>query len=156
MTAAFDGCEQPQAADEVVHARKDEGWTKPVSPGKRVLRVLVADDSRDTADSLAILLVLWGYDARVAYAGAAALQLAFAYQPNVLLLDVAMPELSGYDLARRIRQEDRFDGALLVALTGYGDEGHRLLGQAAGFDHYLVKPIELSSLEKLLRSRSTN
>jgi CheY-like chemotaxis protein len=150
VVAGLDDRGQFQAADEVVNARKVGGTTGPVRAGKRALRVLVADDNCDGADILSMILKLWGHGVCVAYAGSAALQLAFAYQPDVLLLDVAMPRLSGYDLARRIRREACFEDALLIAVTGYADQAHRLLGEAAGFDHYLVKPFEVSDLEKLL------
>jgi CheY-like chemotaxis protein len=124
---------------------------EPVGPmPQRKLRVLVAEDCKDTADSLAILLKLWGHDASVVYDGPAAYRAASIDRPDVLLLDIAMPNLDGYGLAAQLRRMQRFDGALLIAISGYADETHRLLGAAAGFDHYLPKPIELDTLENLL------
>jgi len=117
---------------------------------KRLLRVLIVDDSRDSADSLSMLVKLWEHDARVAYSGEAALQLAATYQPNVVLLDLAMPKMDGCRLARQLRRQERFKDTLLVATTGYGDEAYRLLGAEAGLDQYLVKPIEPATVEALL------
>lgn len=118
-------------------------------PGRR-LRVLVADDYADAADSLALLVKMWGHHVWTAYAGPEALALALAHLPDVLLLDVAMPGADGYSLARAIRQMPFLRGALLVAVTGYADERHRQLGLEAGFDHYLAKPVPPSVLEDLL------
>jgi two-component system CheB/CheR fusion protein len=114
----------------------------------RALRVLVVDDNRDAADTSAVLLGLWGHDVRVAYSGAAALEAVAAFQPDVFLLDIGMPGMNGNDLAQRFR--DRFPDALLIAVTGYADTGHRALGEEAGFDLYLAKPVAPSDLETLL------
>lgn len=138
-------------ADEVVEVRP-EGVTTRYDPAcNRALRVLVADDNTDAADSLAMLVKMWGHDARLAYDGAAVLGMTFAYQPDVLLLDVAMPQMDGFRLARVIGQQARCNGALLVAISGYADGAHRLLGKEAGFDHYRVKPAEPTTVEQLLR-----
>jgi DNA-binding response OmpR family regulator len=137
--------------DVVIQTQRDGVAIRYVPAWNRVLRVLVADDDRVTADSLAVLVRMWDHDARVAYDGAAALDMTFAYHPDVLLLDVALPEMDGFRLARVIRQQPRFNGALLIALTGCSDEAYRLLGKEAGFDHYLVKPAEPTTVEKLLR-----
>jgi CheY-like chemotaxis protein len=116
----------------------------------RALRVLVADDNRDAADSLAILLRMWGYDHRVCYNGASALQTALDYQPDCVLLDINMPGTDGYAVAQRLRQEPDLARAKLVALTAYSDETHTRRIQEAGFDHRLVKPADISELERLL------
>jgi CheY-like chemotaxis protein len=116
---------------------------------KRLLRVLVADDERDTADNLARLVHLWGHDVRQAYDGAAALELASAYHPDVLLLDIEMPKMNGRQVALQLRRQPRFKDTVLIAVTGYADETNRLLWQEA-FDHWLRKPVDLSTLETLL------
>jgi len=106
-----------------------------------------------------MLLRLWGHDVRVAYSGPAALALAVADRPDVLLLDIAMPGMDGCELARQTRRHASLDDSLLVAVTGYADEVHRRLGRAAGFDRYLSKPVEPSVMEQLLRvekDRRTN
>lgn len=118
------------------------------------LRVLVADNDPDTNESYCLLVRLWGYDAQGVCNGSEALKRAFAYQPDVLFLDIGMPGMSGYDVARRLREVVRFEDTLLIAITGYADDGHRFLGATAGFDHYLVKPVEPSILESLLRIES--
>lgn len=128
-------------------------WYSP--PRHRALRALIADDDRDTADSLAMLVWLWGHAVRVAYDGATALDLATAYRPDVLLLDIGLPRLDGYMLARLIRQQTRFDNALLIAISGHADRAHRLAGEAAGFDHYLAKPADPGRVEQLLLLHKT-
>src|SRR6185312_7480842 len=92
----------------------------------------------------------WGHDVRQAYDGAEALDLAIDFRPDVLLLGIAISKMDGYQLAQHLRQQAHFKGALLIAITGYADEAHRLLGEQT-FDHYLIKPVELASLENLLR-----
>jgi CheY-like chemotaxis protein len=114
--------------------------------------VLVVDDNRDAADTLSILVKIWGHDVRVAYDGAAAFALAAAERPDVLLLDIVMPKMDGFHLARHLRRQTRFQDTLLVAVTGYADEVHRRLWEGA-FDHYLIKPVEPPALEKLLLER---
>jgi CheY-like chemotaxis protein len=112
--------------------------------GPAGLRLLVVDDNRDAADSLAMLLGLWGHQARVAYDGPAALRAAEAEPPDAVLLDLALPGRSGYHLAEDLRP------AALIAVTGYADEGHREQARAAGFDHFFVKPVDLEALRGLL------
>jgi two-component system OmpR family response regulator len=113
--------------------------------------VLVVDDNRDAADSLSMLVETWGHAVRRAYGGAAALEIASAYRPHALLLDVAMPKLDGCQLARLLRGQACFTQALLIAITGYADETHHLLCMEAGFDQWLVKPVEPSIVERLLQ-----
>jgi DNA-binding response OmpR family regulator len=118
--------------------------------GGRRPRVLVVDDNRDAADSLRLLLRLWGFESRAAYDGAEGLAAAYAYLPDCLVLDIGLPSLDGYALARRIRQHPRLAGAKLVALSAYSDELHIRRTQEAGFDHRLVKPANLSELKGIL------
>jgi CheY-like chemotaxis protein len=126
------------------------GVTAEVLPDHDGLLVLIADDDADTADSLAILLKLWGHEVLVTRTGTEALEMAFRLRPDVLLLDVSMPDLDGFCLARAIRQHPDLAGVLLVAVTGYADDAHRQLGMQAGFDHYLAKPVEPAVVEALL------
>jgi CheY-like chemotaxis protein len=143
-------CDRLQPFDDVAAVGRAGDTSKCIPAGRRLLRVLVADDDRDTAWSLSRLVKMWGHDVRVAYGGAEALAMASAYQPDVLLLDIAMPALDGCRLAQQLRRQTRFKDTLLVAITGYADEAHRLLGEEASFDHYLVKPAEPSAVEELL------
>lgn len=108
------------------------------------LRLLVVDDNRDAADSLALLLGLWGHEARVAYDGPAAIRAARAEPPDAVLLDLGLPGRSGYHLAEDLRP------AALIAVTGYGDAVHREHAAAVGFDHFFVKPVDLEALRGLL------
>jgi CheY-like chemotaxis protein len=114
-------------------------------------KVLVADDSQDGADSLAFLLKAAGHDVHVAYDGRGAIRLAEELRPDVVLLDIGMPEVSGYDVARAIRREAWGRGMRLIALTGWGQAEHRRRSHEVGFDDHLVKPVELDVLEKLLQ-----
>jgi len=147
--AGTNACDRFQPSDEVVEVRKTSGTIQYTPAARRLLRVLIVDDYRDTADSLAMLVKMWGHDARLAYDGVAALEMTSAYQPDVLLLDIAMPKMDGFHLAQQLRRQTRFKDTLLVAITGYSDEAHRLLWQGA-FDHYLIKPVEPATVEKLL------
>jgi CheY-like chemotaxis protein len=122
-------------------------------PLVRPLRVLVVDDCRDTTDSTAELVGLWGHDVRRAYGGADALEAAAEYRPDVLLVELAMPGVDGYEVVRRARSLPGLRGALLIAVTGYMGTGHRQRAAAAGFDFYVVKPMDPNTLEALLMSR---
>jgi PAS domain S-box-containing protein len=116
------------------------------------LRVLVADDNRDAADSLALLLSLDGHTVRIARDGREALLLAESQRPEVALLDIGMPGLDGYELARRLRADPRHAGVRLIALTGWGQDEDRRRALDAGFDHHLTKPVDLDDLARLLRA----
>jgi CheY-like chemotaxis protein len=113
-------------------------------------RVLVVDDSPDAADSLALLLRLEGQEVGVAYDGPSALAQATAGPPDIAFLDLGMPQMDGYELARRFRADPALQGVVLVALTGWGQPEDRRRTAEAGFDHHLVKPVEPDLLHGLL------
>jgi CheY-like chemotaxis protein/anti-sigma regulatory factor (Ser/Thr protein kinase) len=113
-------------------------------------RALVVDDNRDAADSLGILLELLGAEARVVYDGAAALQAARDHRPEILFVDLGMPEMDGEEVARRMRQDPAFRDTVLVAMTGWGQEDDRQRCRAAGFDYHVVKPADLDALHGVL------
>ncbi|MEO7116294.1 MAG: hybrid sensor histidine kinase/response regulator [Caldimonas sp.] len=113
-------------------------------------RVLVADDNRDSADSMAMMLGLMGFETVVAYDGDEALQAASAMQPHVAILDIGMPRVNGLEVARRLRAGDRSRDMTLIALSGWGREDDRRRTGDAGFDHHLVKPLDLDLLADLL------
>jgi DNA-binding response OmpR family regulator len=140
----------PQTFDEFVELSRDGFATAYRPASKRQLSVLVVDDDRDTSDSLSMLVTMWGHNAWVAHDGATALKVASAYPVDVMLLDIAMPEMNGCSVARQLRRQPRYKDTLLIAISGWADEEHRLLGESAGFDLYLMKPVELSDLEVLL------
>jgi CheY-like chemotaxis protein len=115
-------------------------------------RVLVVDDNRDAADSLGILLRFSGVEVHVAHDGSAALEAMRAFSPEIVILDLGMPGMDGYDVARRIRQQLKYKDVVLIALTGWGQPEDRKRSNEAGFDHHLVKPVELGALQALLTS----
>lgn len=114
------------------------------------LRVLVADDNRDGADGFAMLMELLGHEVRTAYSGKQALALAEEFRPQLAMLDIGMPEMNGYDLARNIRQQPWGRDMVLVAITGWGQDEDRLQAEAAGFDHHRAKPVELDALDPIV------
>ncbi|WP_426178311.1 hybrid sensor histidine kinase/response regulator [Massilia sp. TWR1-2-2] len=116
------------------------------------VRVLVVDDNRDAADTLSALLELLGHSAQVANDGRAALGAVLDFCPQVVFLDIGMPGINGYDVARAIRNDRRLDQPLLVALTGWGGEADRRRTSDADFDLHLTKPVDLDAIEKMLRS----
>ncbi len=118
------------------------------------LRVLVVDDNVDTTESLEMLLRDSGYDVRTAPDGPTALATALDYQPNVAMLDIGLPGLDGFEVAKRLRQQPLLQKVVLIAMTGYGKDSDRQLAQEAGFDHYLVKPARFEQLQKILASVS--
>jgi CheY-like chemotaxis protein len=117
---------------------------------ERTLRVLLVDDNVDGAQSLAMLLRLWGHEVAVAHDGAAALPVAAAQRPQIALLDIGLPGMDGYELARRLRAQPGLGQTALVALTGWDQEEDRRRSQEAGFAHHLVKPVDLAALQELL------
>ena len=113
-------------------------------------RILIADDNRDAAESLSMLLELAGHEVRVAHLGRAALSLAQTFRPDTALLDIGMPDLSGYEVAQDLRREPWGPNIQLIAMTGWGQESDRQRALAAGFDLHLIKPIDLDVLESLI------
>lgn len=114
------------------------------------LRILVVDDNRDSADSLSVVLRLTGHDVQVAYDGQSGIEAAETFRPEVLLLDIGMPQLNGYEVAERIRATSWGARIILVALTGWGQASDRERSTEAGFNVHLVKPVDFAVLTKLL------
>jgi signal transduction histidine kinase len=117
---------------------------------RRGHRILLADDNRDALDSLATLLQCDGHEVFTAADGAEALELASSCRPDVMLLDIGMPKLDGYEVARRVREQPWGNGTVLIALTGWGQEEDRRRSREVGFDSHLVKPLDLDALSALL------
>jgi signal transduction histidine kinase/CheY-like chemotaxis protein len=132
-------------APEPARAREDE---KRASKA----RILIVDDNQDSADSLSMLLQIMGNEVHTAYDGEQAVQVAEAARPEVVLLDLAMPKLNGYEVCRRIREQPWGRTAILIALTGWGQEADRRRTEEAGFDRHIVKPVEPRALMQLLGS----
>ena len=116
--------------------------------GKR--RILVVDDNRDAAESLGMMLRLMGNEVQTANDGLAAVDVAQEFHPDIILLDIGLPKLNGYDACRRIREQPWSKDMVIVALTGWGQEEDRLRSKEAGFDQHLVKPVDMNDLTRLL------
>jgi signal transduction histidine kinase/ActR/RegA family two-component response regulator len=114
------------------------------------LRLLIVEDNTDTAETFEILLALHGHEVRVAHHGVQALRLLDEFVPHVALIDLGLPEMSGFELARRFRADPRAKATALVAVTGYGRDEDKQEAQEAGFDHHLTKPVEFHAIEALL------
>jgi CheY-like chemotaxis protein len=122
-------------------------------PEAAVRRILIVDDNRDAADSLAMLCETENHVTRVAYSPAEALEAAQEFKPDVALLDIGLPGMDGYELAKRLRKKGETT-PLLIAITGYGQAEDRMRAQAAGFDLHFVKPVNVESLLKALSARA--
>ncbi|HVL55201.1 MAG TPA: ATP-binding protein [Burkholderiaceae bacterium] len=120
--------------------------------GTSRLRILLADDNVDFASSFALLLRSAGHEVRVVHDGAAALAMAAEFRPQVAILDIGLPAMNGYELARRIREQTETADTLLIAVTGWGQDKDRRQAREAGFDHHLVKPVEPGQIEAILES----
>jgi CheY-like chemotaxis protein len=133
--------------DASTHAPvRPDAAARPAAPARRIL---VADDNRDSADTMGMLLQLSGHEVHVAHTGKDALGTAKRVRPDVGIFDIGMPDLNGYELAERIRHEAWGSGMTLIAVTGWGQDTDRRRALAAGFDHHLTKPIEPDQLERL-------
>ena len=125
------------------------------APADTALRVLVVDDNRDSAETLSMLLELMGNEISVAYDGEQALAMANEIKPDVVLLDIGLPKMNGYEVARSIRQEQWGSNPILVAITGWGQTEDKELSRESGFDHHLVKPVDHDQLLKLIQKRKS-
>jgi CheY-like chemotaxis protein/nitrogen-specific signal transduction histidine kinase len=129
------------------HAIETSGESSVAMPAARIL---VVDDNADAADSLGSLLQLEGHTVAVTYSSADALAKLAEFKPDTVLLDIGLPEIDGYEIARRIKALPDYRGVRLIALTGYGQAEDRLRAKASGFDDHLVKPVEFSALQRVL------
>jgi CheY-like chemotaxis protein len=137
---------EPAAESRPAEAEDEEG---------RPLRVLVVDDCMDTAQSLALMLGRWGCEVRVVYDGPRALAEAEVRRPDVVMLDIGMPGMNGYEVAERLRQVEGGEDLVLVAVTGYGQDEDRARAREAGFDYHMVKPVDPADLKELLAAWQT-
>jgi signal transduction histidine kinase/ActR/RegA family two-component response regulator len=132
----------------------DRRAEEPLSAGeapRQPRRILVVEDNVDSAQMLAQILTRWGHEVHIAHDGPAALSEARSYRPGVVLVDIGLPGMDGYQVARELRELTGLQQMLLLALTGYGESEHRARGADAGFDHHLQKPVDFHLLERLLR-----
>jgi CheY-like chemotaxis protein len=146
VTASSDG--RGKGAEFVVRLPREPGTAADASAAQRHAplavpqRILIADDNADLAESMAMLLRLEGHEVRIALDGASALDLAEKFEPNAALLDIGLPGLNGYNLARELRSRQNGRGLLLIAATGYGQPEDRVRAYDAGFDRHMVKPVD--------------
>ncbi len=120
---------------------------RPTGAGRKIL---VADDDQDSAESLGMLLQLMGHEVRTAQNGLTAIDLAGDFRPHLIVLDIGMPGLDGYEVCRRIRQHEWGQVMVIAALTGWARDEDKDRSQEAGFNHYLVKPVDPKALEALI------
>ena len=113
-------------------------------------RILVVDDNIDAADMLTMLLQFLGHDVKTVYNGLDALEVATTYQPELVLLDIGLPGMNGYEVAQEFCSKDPINKPILVALTGWGTSDDKQRAQNAGFDYHFTKPIEITKIEQLL------
>jgi CheY-like chemotaxis protein len=116
----------------------------------KALKILVVDDNADAAESLGMLLELSGHEVRLAYSGPQALSSAREFAADVIFLDLGLPGMDGFEVARELRADISLHQPVLIALTGWGADEDRHRGQAAGFDHHLVKPVDMDKLLDLI------
>jgi len=128
----------------------DSRWHPKLPLAKR--RILIVDDNRDSADSLAFLLSEAGHDVRTLYDGPSASSAAEAFRPQLVLLDIGLPQMNGYEVARQLRKSAELRNVTLVAFTGYGRDEDRQQTREAGFDYHLVKPLDAAALERIIDS----
>jgi CheY-like chemotaxis protein len=125
--------------------------TSPISTsGKPGFRILVVDDNHDSALSLAMMLSIMGHETRTAHDGESAVAAAESFLPEVVLLDIGLPKLNGYEVAQRIREQPWGTTMFLIAVTGWGQEEDRQRSSEVGLNVHMVKPVEAAALEKLL------
>jgi CheY-like chemotaxis protein len=118
-------------------------------------KILVADDDHDSAESLAMLFQLMGHDVRSAQSGLAAIDVAAEFRPELIVLDIGMPGVDGYEVCRRIRQHAWGQAIVIAALTGWTRDEDRDRSAQAGFNHFLVKPVDPKALEDLIAGMGT-
>jgi CheY-like chemotaxis protein len=140
---------RPAAAQPFEHAPTPEA-----NGASSSRKILIADDNQDAANTLSLLLRLAGHDVRTAHGGEAALALATEFEPEFALLDIGMPDLDGYEVARRLRLTDQGRHVRLIALTGWGQDEDKRRARDAGFDHHLTKPVDPSTLGALLAEKN--
>jgi len=127
-----------------------------VTPVPRRFRILVVDDNHDSALSLAMMLSIMGHETRTAHDGESAVATAESFLPEVVLLDIGLPKLNGYEVAQRIREQSWGASMFLIAVTGWGQEEDRQRSSEVGLNVHMVKPVEPAALEKLLAELPQN
>jgi CheY-like chemotaxis protein len=145
----------PLSNTPLIPAGTTNGGRPERSPAAQPRRILAVDDNKDAVDTLAMMLRIMGHDLQTAYDGMEAVDVAAHFKPEIVLLDIGLPRLNGYEVCRRIRELPDGRNAFIVAITGWGQEEDRRRSREAGFDHHLVKPVDPQALEQLLAEAST-
>jgi CheY-like chemotaxis protein len=140
----------PLSARRIAQSSPSSVPTAASARAERGVRVLVVDDNVDAAESLGMLLTVAGQDVVLAHDGEAALAMALAHAPQVVLLDIGLPLLDGFEVARRLRRYADFSDVVIVAVTGYGHARNRDLSANAGFDHHLLKPVDFAEVQRII------
>jgi len=130
--------------------------TQTLTPSAQGFRILVVDDNHDSALSLAMMLSIMGHETRTAHDGESALVTAEEFHPDVVLLDIGLPKLNGYEVAQRIREHSWGASMFLIAVTGWGQEEDRQRSSEVGLDVHMVKPVEPAALERILADLRRN
>jgi CheY-like chemotaxis protein len=143
-------CGLPLSQSQSATVAQDHPDKPNLEPAMSGLRILVVDDNTDAAESLKMLLSVFGHDVEIAHDGAAALEAARAHAPEVVFLDIGLPGMDGYEVARRLRSDAGLAGAKLIALSGYGTEADQQRSRAAGFNRHLVKPVDPGELPAII------
>jgi CheY-like chemotaxis protein len=146
MSQLINGPSTPMFADN----QMADATVRAVGATPRRFRILVVDDNHDSALSLAMMLSIMGHETRTAHDGESAVEAAEAFLPEVVLLDIGLPKLNGYEVAQRIRERPWGRSMFLIAVTGWGQDEDRQRSSEVGLDVHMVKPIEPSELERLL------
>lgn len=134
------------------NAVAEPSGTKKPEASSMARRILIVDDNADAADSLGMLLGIWGHEVEIAHNGVSALKLAHKFDPELVFLDIGLPEMNGYEVARRLREDAGLSRTKFIALSGYGTERDHLRSKEAGFDLHLVKPVDPRSLSGVIAS----
>jgi CheY-like chemotaxis protein len=142
---------EAQCPAPVPQAGAAPGETHAQAP--RACRILVVDDNKDAAETLAELLRMLGNEVAVALDGSSAVERVAQFGPDVVLLDIGLPDMNGYEIAQRLKAEPALEGTMLVAVTGYGMEEDRRRAARSGFEHHFTKPIDLRTLQRLLQQQ---
>ena len=137
----------------VIRRAGGPSYTGLVQSWRPVNKILIIDDVPDVADLLGMFLTSKGYEVRCAYSGPTAIACAALFRPEAVLLDINMPEISGYDVARTLRGHARSPRPIIVAVSALADESDRIAARLVGFDHFLKKPVEHDSLLQLLSGK---
>ena len=145
----------PASRPEPVKAKAQPGAAAAAKDRSPAHRILVVDDVRASAETLTMLLRVLGHEVVTANDGRTALELAQQNKPDTIFLDIAMPEMDGYEVARRIRATPDLKETVVVALTGYGQEEDRRRAKEAGFDYHVTKPASVAGLREILARRGT-